>query len=145
MSFAKLDRLIAALESTEKLQTRINKETAKAIEVELRKQYETGTDPDGNPYSPLAPSTLARGRTPPPLTDKGIMKANTKVFSTPKGWRIDVKRPGKNPNVPKFHQDGTAKMPARPIVPPAGKVPARWATVIQQVCLTAIVDHFKIR
>jgi hypothetical protein len=45
----------------------------------LQAGFDAGTDPYGNPWAPLRPATLARGRFPPPLTDKGPLRANAKL------------------------------------------------------------------
>ena len=47
---------------------------------ELRKQFRQGVDPYGRPWAPLAASTLAKGRRPPPLTDTGAAAGATKAM-----------------------------------------------------------------
>jgi hypothetical protein len=43
----------------------------------LREGYQNGVDPYGNAWAPLKPSTLARGRHAPPLTDTRKLRDGT--------------------------------------------------------------------
>ena len=52
-----------------------SRDIAKAID----QQFAHGLDPYGEPWAPLAESTLAKGRTPPPMTNSGAMRAGIHV------------------------------------------------------------------
>jgi len=45
----------------------------------IRAEFRDGLDPYGRPWAPLAASTLARGRRPPPLTDTRVLRDGTTV------------------------------------------------------------------
>lgn len=96
---------------------------AYAIRGELEHEFRAGVDPYGNAWAPLAASTVRRGRTPPPLTDKGVMRAATRVDPVQDGVVITV------PNPATFHQTGWSHGPARPIVP-TGDMPPSWGAAI---------------
>lgn len=76
-------------------------------------------------WTPLAPSTIKRGRHPPPLTDTG------------KGRRGVVVAAGQNAGVRitiavrymLYHQDGTAKIPQRAFIP-VTVIPDAWAEIM---------------
>lgn len=47
---------------------------------ELRRQFARGVDPYGRAWAPLAASTLAKGRRPPPLTDSTALRDGTRAM-----------------------------------------------------------------
>ena len=106
---------------------------AKAIAAELEglieEEFDAGADPYGNAWTPLAESTMARGRTPPPLTDSGAMRESLRVAPLARaGIGITISHPGAP------HQTGWSgpqgSGPARPILP-AREMPERWAEAIE--------------
>jgi hypothetical protein len=77
----------------------------------LDEQFSTGVDPYGDPWAPLADSTIATGRSPPPLTDTGAMHASAVVSASGGVVTMSVDDPAG------FHQTGTRNMPAREVLP----------------------------
>lgn len=144
--FKKLAALRQLTGSIPELKRLAASKVAERFEDQLEHQYATGTDPENEGWAELAESTLARGRKPPPLTDTGEMRRNSRAvagLSGIAGIRVTVDKPSK-PEVPNFHQDGTEHMPARPILPEAGKpLPAAWAAAAEQGAAEALVEHFK--
>lgn len=128
-----------------KLQDRVGKACAAALELEIERQYRKGVDPYNEAWAELAPATKAKGRTPPPLTATGEMKKNSKVqaISGFKGLRIKIEKPSK-PDVPQFHQSGTENMPERKLVPDGGKLPKTWEMVIVIAASKVVIKHFKV-
>ena len=99
----------------------------------LYEEFETGTDPYGEPWQELTEYTLAKRSqtTEPPLTDYGEMKDSLSVDALPgAGVAITIGTPDK-PAAP--HQTGWAGPqgtgPARPILPMAA-FPKAWNKVV---------------
>lgn len=94
----------------------------------IEHEFSTGTDPYGNAWAPLAPRTLARGRTSPPLTDTGSMRDSALARPMPSaGVSITIDHPAA-PHQTGWHGiqgDG----PARPILP-SRQMPAEWRALI---------------
>jgi len=99
----------------------------------LQQQFRRGEDPYGRPWAPLRPSTLARGRRPPPLTDTRRLRDGTKATPYPggrAGIRLKVGRP-----YGYFHQVGfrvgRTRVPPRRILPQFG-MPAAWREALAE-------------
>jgi hypothetical protein len=98
----------------------------------LQNQFDEGVDPYGDPWAPLMPSTMARGRTPPPLTDTGDMRDLTVEPSGSSGIAIHL-----GAGYSAFHQVGTKTMDARPILPVHG-IPNSWHEAIVEETRSAV-------
>lgn len=97
------------------------------ITKELQKEYRQGTDPYGRPWAPLKPSTIARGRRNPPLTDRGKMKRSTKAEPLPgAGIAIVADFPAI------VHQNSTRATLAQRHIFPVGVLPATWRDAIER-------------
>lgn len=143
--FDKLLSLSLVLETIERVQARASELGAQNVQAQLEHQYESGTDPRGNAWAILAPSTLASGRHDPPLTDTRKMRNASTALKGVKGISVSINRPGGNPSVPKFHQAGTRTMPARPLVPEADEdLPTPWRKAVSSACTEAVVQHLTI-
>lgn len=101
-----------------------------AVDIEqlIEEEFTAGTDPYGHAWRGLAPSTQARGRTDPPLTDSGAMRSSVSVFARMGGGiAITIDHPAAP------HQTGwsgpVGSGPARPILPDRG-MPATWREAI---------------
>jgi hypothetical protein len=124
-----MGRLAQRVADLARVPSRAAATVALELEALLEEEYETGTDPYGTPWAPLAESTLARGRHAPPLTDTGSMRLGTTVTPTRyAGVAIFVPHPGAP------HQTGWSgpqnSGPARPILP-FREMPAAWRDVIE--------------
>ena len=115
-----------------RLPSRVSARVAEDIGAAIQSEFDGGQDPYGNAWQKLAPATLDRGRTPPPLTDSGAMRGSLRVSPLPRagvGITID------HPAAP--HQTGWSgpqgSGPARPILP-AGVMPATWNRAIREAC-----------
>ena len=96
----------------------------------LDDEFSSGTDPYGTAWAPLAESTVARGRTAPPLTDTGAMRAGVTVRPMrAAGVAVFVPHPGAPHQTGWSGPQGTG--PARPILPAGGELPPEWAEVIE--------------
>jgi len=103
------------------------------IKAAIEKQFDEGKDPYGRPWKPLARSTIARGRTPPPLTDTGDMRDSIEVKPMAgAGISITI-----GVDYASYHQTGTSRMPARKILPEGNDMPPEWEEAIGRAMLEA--------
>jgi hypothetical protein len=117
-----------ALRHLVKVPAQITGPASVQIKREILLNFDKGRDPYGNAHAPLKPSTIARGRHPPPLTDSGAGKRGITVKPAPgAGIRLES-------NVPymRRHQLGAPKanLVSRPFFP-TNVLPKRWAMRIQ--------------
>jgi hypothetical protein len=83
------------------------------IEKQIQSDFDAGVDPYGKPWAPLAKSTLAKGRFPPPLTDTYKGRSQVRVNPLPgAGVRITSSVAYLN-----RHQKKAGSRPARPFLP----------------------------
>lgn len=146
--FERLARLREKLADARGLNLAASDYVAEEIDTELEAQYAGGFDPYNEGWAELAPSTLAGGRTPPPLTDTARMRRGSRALPGVKGLgggvTVRVTRSGGNPAVPNFHQEGTERMPARMIVPRAGEpLPPAWHSAVYRGAGRAVLAHFE--
>lgn len=74
----------------------------------IKTEFATGTDPFGDPWDPLSPRTLKKGRHPPPLTDTGAARDALTVVAVGQKDRASL------PNYLRYHlQTGRAVLPLR--------------------------------
>ena len=140
--FQKLAALKERLEAAAELKLAGADRVAEKFEEQLEHQYDSGTDPHNEGWAELGAATLAKGRTPPPLTDTGEMRRNSKAVSGLAGIRVSVDKPSK-PLVPSLHQKGTENMPQRQIVPePRAALPVAWKAAAEIGAGEAVVEHF---
>jgi hypothetical protein len=109
---------------------------AAAVSVKLglliAEEFDAGTDPYGTAWKPLAPATIAKGRTAPPLTDTRSMRDSVRVFPlSSAGVGITIQNPPAAP-----HQTGWSGKrgsgPARPILPSRSILPEEWQEAIDE-------------
>ena len=95
----------------------------------IQDEFDAGTDPYGQPWKALAPATVARGRTAPPLTDTGAMRASAHVRPMrPAGVALSIDHPAAPHQTGWSGPQGTG--PARPILPARSELPPDWQDVI---------------
>ena len=111
-------------------------ELAPIIAREIEHEFDMGTDPYGQPWAPLAPSTIARGRHHPPLTDSGEMRGSVDVQPTARSITISIDSPYE------YHQEGDgSRMPARKILP-EGTLPQSWVDAADEAAQNALAKKF---
>ena len=91
----------------------------------IRGQIDRGVNPYERKQAPLAPSTLAKGRRPPPLVATGASRDETRFKAMP-GAGVALTLGGWLP----WHQSATARRPARPVAP-RGPLPPVWRKAIE--------------
>lgn len=130
---AAFEQLRGTLDKLADLPRKLAAASAEPITKLLQAQYRAGTDPYGRAWRKLRPSTLARGRHPPPLTDTGRMREGTRarvLDGNRAGLHIVVGAP-----YGAFHQVGfrvgRTKVGPRKILPSRG-IPSAWAGVFRQ-------------
>lgn len=119
-----LGSLAKTLDKLARVPSQIAGDAAKTIATEIQRQFDNGLDPYGEPWEQLADSTVARGRTPPPLTDTWEMRDGIEVRPMP-GSGISISF---EVDYAIHHQYGAprANVPQRAILPPAGVLPDTW-------------------
>ena len=123
------DAIVQTLKAVSKIPATMAREAARGIAKAIDEEFEAGCDPYGTPWTPLADSTMARGfatgRTTMILTLTYAMRASIIVEPMPgAGIRISI-----GEDYARYHQSGTAIMPARPILPKRG-MPDQWARAL---------------
>lgn len=89
-------------------------------------QFSSGTDPYGAAWEAHAPATVARWGEHPVLELSGALRGSVDVQPMGgAGIAVTLDEVGQ------FHQTGTARMPARPILPVAG-LPPSWEDALSQ-------------
>jgi hypothetical protein len=136
---ASLDSLVAAAERLAKVPALAAQRAADAIRELVGEEFDEGRDPYGTAWAPLADATLAKGRTEPPLTESGAMRASLNVYARGDGGGVALTID--HPAAP--HQDGWAgtqgRGPARPILPGHG-LPDSWDAAIEQA-VTEVIEE----
>lgn len=107
----------------------------------LEQQYRRGVGPDDQAWKPVTEQTLASRKvkkSPPPLTDTGTMRANSRAtVKGISGIRVSITRP-KTPKVPKIHQA------TRPLVP-VGTLPTPWRRAVEKGIRMSIERYVRIK
>lgn len=140
MAIAELGRLQATLHELTLVPRKVAEIAAPKIDRLLRQQFRDGQDPYGKAWAPLKPATLAKGRTPPPLTDSTDLRDGTGASVAP-GNRAGIRlRVGARYGY--FHQAGYrnartgGKVPARRILPQFG-LPRAWSAILREAARKA--------
>ena len=141
LAIASLGRLIQTIETLARAPRRVAILAAPELTKLLRIQYLTGTDPYGRPWRALKPSTLAKGRHPPPLTDTKRLRDGTRAMVAP-GGRAGIRLKLGAP-YGFFHQVGfrvgKTKVAPRRILPQFG-IPATWRKVLDDASRRALQE-----
>jgi phage gpG-like protein len=127
------------LEDLARVPSRAAAEVSRELRVLIDHEFASGKGPYGESWRKLAPYTIEKGRTPPPLTDTGAMRASVRVAPMGRaGVSIVI-----GAAYAKFHQFGwhhhwvNARGPKRPMLPQGRKLPFSWQTVIERAVLKA--------
>lgn len=122
--------LAKTLRGLSKVPSQIAVEVSRDLNRRLEAGFAMGVDPYGHMWAKLRPATIAKGRFPPPLTDKGAMRARTRLIPMA-GAGLKLKESlGGAPE--RFHMGGTRYMAKRRFFPDAG-LPASWRADIRKV------------
>lgn len=112
--------------------SQVSREAAEDIQASIEMQFDQGCDPYGNPWKELAPSTIARGRFPPPGTDTHALRESIIVKPmSGSGIQVDV---GEDYGI-YYHR-------VRPILP-EGEMPLMWEEAIRKSTEAAIKRRLK--
>jgi len=103
-----------------------SREAAAGIKNQIDLDTSSGLDCYGKPFAPLAASTIAKGREPPPMIATGGSLDQTTVKPSP-GAGVNVQLGGHY----EHHMKATANRPARRILP-VGARPATWNARIKR-------------
>jgi Phage virion morphogenesis family len=105
----------------------------------LVEQFDGGFDPAGEPWEPLKPSTVKRGRHAPPLTDTHRMRDHVRAVRVGTNVVIESELPAA------FHQSGTSRMAARKMWPDEGEpMPERWETRVSLAANAGVLEAARV-
>lgn len=130
-NFGQLAAMSERLAELATVPSRTAKAVSSRLETLMQEEFDRGADPYETPWAPLRPATLAKGRTPPPLTDTSAMRDSLRVRPLAgAGVGITIAHPA-GP-----HQTGWSgpqgEGPARPILPTGAELPDGWVEVIEE-------------
>lgn len=135
---ATLAQLEERLADLARVPARAARRVSEALEEEMQDEFDRGTDPYETGWRPLAPATLARGRSAPPLTDTRAMRDSLAVRPLRgAGVSITIDHPALPHQTGWSGRRGTG--PARPILPARGELPDEWIDIID----TAVRAEFR--
>ncbi len=127
------DDLASTLAELEDIPSRIASDVAGGINELIQDQFVSGSDPYGNPWAPLLPSTVRRkGGDTRILRRTDALSSQTIARST-SGAGIEIT----SIEYGGYHQGPTADRVARPILPDGGELPESWQEVIEEKTSTA--------
>lgn len=134
MSLADIRRMAQNLN---RLPLGIRNRVAVAVKDEMQalldEQFDQGIGPDGEPWAPLRPSTLRRGRTPPPLSDTEAMRGSVQAVRVGTNVAIEADFPAQ------AHQKGNPpRLARRAIWPDEDQLPERYRVPIEYAATRAI-------
>jgi hypothetical protein len=122
-----------ALRKLARVPSQVAAEVARKISEDIQGNFDAGVDAYKKPWKPLAPATLAKGRTPPPLTDTRKGRRSIKVAPLAgAGVGITVSDPKMG-----IHQAGAGGHPPRRSFLPTGVLPRKWAEIWKTAVVTA--------
>jgi hypothetical protein len=102
-----------------------------AIQQVVESQYDQGKGPDGEKWANKADGT------PSNLQKSGVMRSRSQVVAGVKGVTVRIPSPGG------WHQGGTSRMPARPLVPEGDQLPREWEKAAQEAAAAVIREGLK--
>ena len=129
--------VMQAMRKLSKVPSQVAKDGSVAIRKLMVDQFRAGTDAYGRAWAPLRPATLDKGRSPPPLTDSGVMANVVARPSSGAGITITL-----GADYSRYHQTGTSRMVARPIFPDR-QLPATWVRALSDAADRAFERSFK--
>lgn len=125
--------LAASIRKLSAIPSQVAAAAAEKIEAQIQDDFDAGVDPYGDAWAPLMPATLAKGRSAPPLTDTGAMRASVVVQAMAgAGISVTIDDPAVH------HQYGTVHMDARPIFPNQRELPDTWQRAISDAAEEAL-------
>lgn len=131
--FAKLQTMIAAFEEagasdfTGALGKNLAAETISLVQREFRSQ----SDPYGAAWAPL------KARSGMILSDTGHLRGSVTVAGSSTEVRVVI-----GASYGAYHQRGTRRMPARPILPREGDIPSAWVSAYFDVTISLLDQVF---
>jgi hypothetical protein len=130
--FAELAKLIGNLgELAENGANAVSAKLEPVLQQVLENEYELGRGPNGETWAAKADGG------PSHLQDTGAMRAGTQVVRGVKGISVKVPSPGG------YHQGGTSRMPARPLVPDGEPLPQQWVEAVSNAAQATITDRLQ--
>lgn len=120
---SKLGKLASNIRKLASVPSQASKDAAVGIANLIENQFDTGTDPYGNAWAPLKKGGASHLTENHPLRDSIEVKPMS-------GGGVSVTI---GEEYGYYHQTGTSRMPARPILP-VRTMPEAWRTAISDAC-----------
>ena len=118
--FAQLDRLSRKIADLSRMPGRVSAKVAPDLTTAIQQEFSAGKDPYGAPWASLSAETLRKGRSAPPLTDTGRMRASARAEAAGKaGVAVHIAPPA------------VYLQAKRPMVPVRGAEPPRWREILE--------------
>lgn len=134
-----LNDLIDRLAELEGIPSRISREVSDGINAEIKREFDSGSDPYGRPWAPLLPSTVRRkGGDRRILRRTDALSAQTVARPT-SGAGVEVT----SLDYGQHHQTGTQHMVARKVLPDGPNLPSSWTKVIETAAENAFSKALK--
>src|SRR5687767_3617731 len=111
-----------ALRASIRVPSQIAAPLSKLIAKDIQQNFTLGQDAYEKPWKPLAPATLRKGRTPPPLTDTGKGRKSIRVKPSKDAGIVITVSDAKM----KFHQVGARPQLPRRSFLPTNTLPKTW-------------------
>ena len=127
--FARLAALIGNLsELAENGSAAVAAKLEPALQQVIESEYEQGHGPDGQQWAHKADGS------PSHLQKSGDMRRSSNAVKGVSGVTVRIPKPGG------FHQSGTERMPARPLVPAGESLPPDWQKAAEDAARAVIVQ-----
>lgn len=123
------DELASNLGDLAGLPSRVSKEVADGINELMQDQFNSETDPYGNPWPALLPQTVKRKKGDSRILRLTDTLLNNTVASASSGSGVDIT----SESYGEYHQGGTKNMVAREILPGGKELPEEWLDLIESV------------
>lgn len=118
-NFAALQSLASRIDGLADVPSRAATRAIPMLDASLQAEFSEGRDPYGTAWAPLSAATQRKGRSAPPLTDTGRMRATARAMATSRtGLAVTIAPPA---------QFLEAK---RPMLPEHGEPPA-WREAVE--------------
>lgn len=134
--FAKIGRLERNLETIARVPSKVARRAAPAITGALKRQFASGRDAYGNPWAPLAASTVRRKGFDTILVETGAGRDGTRAYPMGgAGIAIEV-----GPHLA-WHMVQGDNRPARQVLP-TGPLPKEWREILDRFSMIELGRHF---
>ncbi len=124
---SKFSDLASTLADLEDIPSRIAGEVASGINELIQDQFASSSDPYGNPWAPLLPSTVRRKGGDTRILRRTDALSSETIARPSSGAGIEIR----SVEYGGYHQGPAAHRVARPVLPDEGELPESWQEIIE--------------